>query len=313
MNSVSKFIVIFIVLCFSCSVSLASQQPKSFELILTIGETGSGNGQFRYVEDLAFSKQGDLLATDAINANVQSFNIETGKYINQFGGKGDKDGQFEKPEGIAVANNGDIFVADYASGYIQHFDKNYNHLNTFSDFGEAPGETLEAEFMSIYDNKLFLADAGNHRIDVFSLAGEFLYLFDGKNTVAGGLNRPEAAKVNSKGEVWVSDLGNNRVILYDDRGQLIGQYGKQGKLNSQFDKPTGIAIDKFDNVYVGEAHNDRVQLFDKDFNFILKFGKHGSGPGEFKNIHGLAIDGRGYLYVADTGNNRIQVFKPIFK
>ena len=312
MDKLSTLILLFTTLYFTNTFAYTAQQPKSFELVLIIGEFGTGNGQFRYVEDFAFTGKGQLLATDAVNATIQSFDAQTGKYIKKFGGKGDSNGLFNKPEGIAIASNGDIYVADYASGYIQHFDENFKHLNTFSDLGEAPGETLEAEFMSIYDNKLLLADAGNHRIDVFALTGKFLYSFDGENTIAGKLHRPEAAKVDSKGNIWVTDLGNNRIIIYDIKGNLLRQFGKRGNKIGQFDKPTGLALDKQDNVYIGEAHNDRVQMFDKDFNFILKLGKHGSNPGEFKNIHGIAIDHRGYLYVADTGNNRIQVFKPVF-
>jgi DNA-binding beta-propeller fold protein YncE len=98
-----------------------------FEHVLTIGSEGSGPGQFKYVEDFAFDKDGRLLVTDAANSTIQVFDKTTGAYIAQFGGKGDDDEHFEKPEGIAVAPNGEIFVADYATGYIKKFDAQHTN------------------------------------------------------------------------------------------------------------------------------------------------------------------------------------------
>ena len=36
--------------------------------------------------------------------------------------------------------------------------------------------------MDIHDGKLFMPEAGNHRVNVFDLDGKFLYLFGGQTT-----------------------------------------------------------------------------------------------------------------------------------
>jgi hypothetical protein len=41
-----------------------------FEHVMNIGAEGSGDGQFKYVEDFALTKDGKLLATDASRAYV---------------------------------------------------------------------------------------------------------------------------------------------------------------------------------------------------------------------------------------------------
>ena len=127
------------------SVNSHAQAPTlspgaKFEHVMDIGAKGTGDGQFNYVEDFAFDSNGNLLATDAVNATVQVFNPKTGGFIGKFGGKGDEDHQLEKPEGIAVDPDGNIFVADYNTGYVKKYDKNHKWLLTFSDFGKAPGE-----------------------------------------------------------------------------------------------------------------------------------------------------------------------------
>lgn len=100
-----------------CFGSLSYAEELQFEHVMNIGARGGGDGQFKYVEDFAFDKNGNLLVTDAANSTIQVFNKTTGEFISKFGGKGDGDGNFEKPEGIAVAPDGAIFVAE-----CQQFD-----------------------------------------------------------------------------------------------------------------------------------------------------------------------------------------------
>lgn len=283
----------------------------SFQHVMNIGSEGTGEGQFKYVEDFAFSADGLLLASDAAHAWIQAFDKTTGKFISRFGGKGDKDGNLDKPEGIAVDPAGNIFIADYNTGDIKKYDKTYKWLLTFSGYGSEPGQNIKSEFMDIRDGKLYMPEAGNHRVDVFDLNGKFLFLFGGLGSEPGKMNNPESAKFNSEGKVYVADLKNDRVQVFDMQGKFLSTWGKTGTGEGEFKAPAGIGIDKNDNVYVTEIGNDRVQVFDKDGKFLTAFGKKGSGNGEFGNLHGMIVDkATGWVYVADTANNRIQVFKP---
>src|SRR5215212_5913024 len=83
------------------SYGALAQDKVTFEHVMNIGSTGTGEGQFKYVEDFAFTKDGHLLATDAVHAFVQVFDKTSGKFISRFGGKGDDDKHLDKPEGIA--------------------------------------------------------------------------------------------------------------------------------------------------------------------------------------------------------------------
>jgi DNA-binding beta-propeller fold protein YncE len=113
----------------------ANAAVLQFRCAMTIGSVGAGEGQFRYVEDFAFSKDGRLLATDASHAFVQVFDKTSGKFITRFGGHGDGPGNLEKPEGIAVAPDVNVFVADYTSGYVKKYDPSFKWLKTFSGYG----------------------------------------------------------------------------------------------------------------------------------------------------------------------------------
>ncbi|MDP6526464.1 MAG: response regulator [Kiritimatiellia bacterium] len=201
--------------------SNADAQEFTFEHVRNIGTKGRGPAQFMYVEDFAFDSQGRLLVTDAAHAWVQVFDKTTGKYISRFGGKGDEDDQLEKPEGIAVDPDGNVFVADYTTGYVKKYDKDFKWLTTFSDYGTQPGQNIKSEFISIYNGLLYLPEAGNHRVSVFDLVGNFKFLFGEFGTGEGQLNNPEAAKANSKGEIekWIEEHGNTATAAH--RGQIL--------------------------------------------------------------------------------------------
>ncbi|MDX2506043.1 MAG: NHL repeat-containing protein [Gammaproteobacteria bacterium] len=284
-----------------------------FEHVMNIGSKGSGEGQFKYVEDFDLTVDGKyLMATDAAHAYVQVFDKTTGKFITRFGGKGDEDNNLEKPEGISTAPDGRIFVADYTTGDVKIYDKNYKWLKTFSEYGSEPGQNIKSEFTDIYDGKYYMPEAGNHRISVWDLDGNFLFTFGSKGTGDNQLNNPESFKFNSEGHAYVADLKNDRIRVYDKTGKFLFGWGESGSESGQFKAPAGIGIDKDDNVYVSEIGNNRVQVFDKSGNYLTGWGKKGSGNGEFGNLHGLFVDASsGWIYIADTANNRIQVYKPI--
>jgi len=281
-----------------------------FEHIMMIGSQGSGEAQFKYVEDFDFSIDGHLLATDAATAWVQVFDKTTGKFISRWAGKGDDDEHLEKPEGISVTPDGRIFVADYTTGEVKIYDKNYEWLNTFSEYGSEPGQNIKSEFTDIRNGLYYMPEAGNHRVSVWDLDGNFKFTFGKKGTADGELNNPEASKFNSAGVLVVTDLKNDRIQYFDDKGKHLKTFASSGSGPGQLSKPAGVGIDKDDSIYVGEIGNNRVSIFDKDGNFLGAYGSGGNGIGQFGNIHGVIVDkSTGWVYVADTANNRIQVFK----
>lgn len=292
--------------------SIAHADELKFEHVMSIGTTGDDLGQFGYVEDFDISSDGKhILVTDAAHAFVQAFDKTTGEFVARFGGKGDEDANLDKPEGISVAPNGDIYVADYNTGDVKVYDKDYAWKFTFSEYGSEPGQNIKSEFTSIRDGLYYMPEAGNHRVSVWNLEGEFQFLFGGSGTGEGQMNNPEAAKFNSEGKLYVSDLKNDRMQVFDAKGNFLFAWGSSGSEPGQFKAPAGVALDKDDNVYVTEIGNDRIQVFDKAGKLLAIWGKEGNGVGEFDNLHGVYVDqATGWIYIADTGNDRIQVYKP---
>ena len=286
--------------------------PLAFEHVLDIGSAGTGEGQFAYVQDFAFARDGQLLVTDASHAWIQLFDGRTGRYLARFGGRGGEERNLDKPEGIAVDPAGNIFVADFNMGCIKTYDVQFNWQRTFGDLGSDKEQIAKPTFIDVRDGRLYVPDIGTDRIYAFDLAGKPLFSFGGLGTAPGKLADPAAAKFAGDGRLFVTDQTNNRIQIFDATGKFLAVWGRVGTEPGEFKSPAGLAFDADDNVYVTEIGNNRVQVFDKAGKLLAMWGRKGSGPGEFANPRGIMVDKTtGRVFVADTGNNRIQVFRPV--
>ena len=110
-----------------------------------------------------------------------------------------------------------------------------------------------------------MADRGNRRIQVFTVAGEYV--------TQGFVNRPgpsasTTARVAFSADpeqrhIYTNDFGNGRVWILDRRTlEIVGEFGSLGSEPGQFRNLHHIAVDSNNTVYGAEVgQNRRVQKF----------------------------------------------------
>ena len=117
--------------------------------------------------------------------------------LGEAGQPGSGPGQLNEPCDVIVGPNGDIFVSDGHSGQspdppegrtgrILKFDSEGNFIKEWGEIGFRPGQfrTPHAlEFDS--QGRLFVADRGNHRIQIFSQDGELLDIYQRYSRISG--------------------------------------------------------------------------------------------------------------------------------
>lgn len=168
------------------------------ELQLSWGGSGSGDGEFDGAIGIAVDGSDNIYVADIDNHRIQVFD-SNGNFLFKFGSEGSESGQFRRPRDVTVDSNGNIYVADTDNSRIQMFDSEGRFLrmwgwgvrdeaNEFQvcESSETPchagiagsgdgqfGGQLGLEGLAInpIDNILFAADAGNNRIQAFSLLG----------------------------------------------------------------------------------------------------------------------------------------------
>jgi hypothetical protein len=201
-------------------------------------------------------------------------------------------------------------------------------------------------------NRVYVADTGNHRIQIFEYDGAaaggavtYLSEFGRYGDGEGEFNSPEDVFVDAFGMVWVADTGNHRIQIFDADGNYQGEFGTYYDVTGTFHSPSSVVVsplqlrepfeDSFFYVYVSDTGNHRIQRFkivpsDKDKSEVDEWGSYGDGDGQFHLPEGIALDPiepqfpnkqppkyqndttpedwEAHLYVADMGNHRVQYF-----
>jgi len=188
--------------------------------------------------------------------------------------------------------------------------------------GAGDGQFVNPRAMALSpQGQVYVADSGNHRIQIFDQSGTFLKSWDVPAGNASGQVGDEmwGIAVSSDGKVYISDTWNHRVEIFDEDGNFIGEFGAfadaQGDAQAfpgSFWGPRDIVLDSDGNVFVADTGNKRIQKFTADGKFLGSWGGSGIEPGHFEEPTGLAIDTSGNIYVADAWNQRVQVFDANF-
>lgn len=189
------------------------------------------------------------------------------------------------------------------------------HQLSFGGWGASDGDFDKPCGLAVDRSGLvYVADAGNGRVQVFDAEGRFRRKFGrgegGWLKKVGKLVTPAGVAVDQTGTCYVADVKSG-VLKYDKDGQYLGQFATKGKGEDQLNWPRGICFDADGNLWVVDSHSDRVLLFDPQGRLLLAFGGPGRDPegrGQFQRPSVLVIDSEGCLYVTDTLNNRVQKF-----
>jgi len=193
----------------------------------------------------------------------------------------------------------------------------FGYLLKWGELGSGPGQ-LDHPYDVALDasGNVYVADYGNHRIQVFTGTGAFLHEWGSLGSGQGQFSHPHAVAVDQGGRVYVADHANHRVQVFTTGGALLAEWGSFGSGSGQFNTPTGIAVDNTGNVYVVDGRNFRVQVFTASGQFLRAWGSPGSGPGQFGDASfpgyipwAICVDAAGMVYVTEINSApRIQVF-----
>jgi len=175
-------------------------------------------------------------------------------------------------------------------------------LRQFGSWGSGKGQFAAPRAVAVSaSNRIFVADSGNHRVQVFLSDGTLVGGWGRRGGGPGEFLFPSGVAVGPKGDVFVADTGNDRVQVFDSDGTFARQWPLRA--------PGAIAVSAT-QVAVAEPDGSRIQIFGLDGAQARTIGAFGDGPGQFKHPSGLAWDEEGDLVVADGGNHRIQRLDP---
>lgn len=243
----------------------------------------------------------NLYVVDTNNHRIQLY-TSTGNFILTIGSEGSGAGQLSYPSDIAIGADSRVYILDNGNNRIQIFDKNGKWIKSIGHFGSGnaefnlskPGISRDgiiskpgAIAIDSISELLYVADAGNQRIQVFNTDGDYLY-----SLANGQLNQPSGLAVNIyTGDLYVSDTGNHHVLQIQLDRTII-------TWNWDFNQPQGIEFDALTGaVYLANITptGSKILIFDSNGNFLNSYGY----PLQFMRPTGLALNFNGSLFVAD--------------
>lgn len=173
---------------------------------------------------------------------------------------------FNKPTDVVISKTtGEIFISDgYGNSRIHRLDAEGNHIMSWGTSGTDPGEfNLPHNLALIDDEEVIVCDRESHRVQVYSVDGEYKREWMAHKAVA-----VEVTGTGADVRIYIAEQGptsgspnrgveniGNRIGVYDREGNRVARFGstKFGEEPDQFLWPHSIAIDSKGDVYVAEV------------------------------------------------------------
>jgi DNA-binding beta-propeller fold protein YncE len=244
--------------------------------------TSFGAGLFVLPHGIHVDRDGNVWVTDSQGNKAGTKGHQVVKFspagevlmkLGRAGVAGNGPDTFNEPCDVITAPNGDIFVADGhsgqsdkppvgATGRIMKFTKDGKFVKQWGRIGSAPGEFRTPHALA-FDTRgrLFVADRGNHRIQIFDQDGKFLDSYQQFSRVSGLFITPddmlyaidsETNSTNHPGWTTGIRIGRasaDKVTAFIPPHPVDGRpYGAAGE---------GVAVDRDGNVYAAEGPTSR--------------------------------------------------------
>lgn len=196
-------------------------------------------------------RDGRVVVTDTHYSRVVIFTPD-GKVDKIFGKKGKSGGEIGNPVGVTEASDGTIYICEYGlQDRVQQLTTDGEFIRTFGCSGVGPGEFQRPSGVVVRNNKIYVVDAVNNRIQEFSKQGKFIKSI----TVEPELYLPYDMKFDKDGNFFIIEYGNNCVTKLAPDGAFIGRFKpKEDGLKT----PWGIAVDSKGVIYVADTGNRRI-------------------------------------------------------
>jgi DNA-binding beta-propeller fold protein YncE len=137
-----------------------------------IGSKGEGQGEFREPCGIAIDSDGNIYVADTGNHRVQKLKPD-GTFLAEWRGA---DPGFDAPREIAIGSDKAIYVVDEGRAEIVKFAADGNVLATWGARGSGNGQFNPPTAVAVdaKNNKVYVADAENGRIQIFDTNGQFV-------------------------------------------------------------------------------------------------------------------------------------------
>ena len=263
-----------------------------------IREVGRGSYAWSFAHTVRIDKDDNIWAVDKGSDLVVKFN-QAGRIVWVFGRRKESaddetgpwehpqpplahvDGLFRQPTDVAWDSKGNTYISDgYINSRVAKYDANGDWVKSWGEPGTGPGQFRLPHAIAVdAQDRIYVGDRSNRRIQVFDAEGTFLRMFTidvppppGTRPVNG--NTPTgaaaAAAIGAPNSICITP-GPNQVMFVGEstypgrlfkvslEGKVLGVIGRSGRQLKQFSGVHQLACPSATEVYAAETSNWRVQ------------------------------------------------------
>lgn len=208
-------------------------------------------------EKICVFKDGRIAVADTHYHRVVFFD-RAGRVTEMLGSHGKGPSQFIYPVAIVQDADENFYVCEYGNNdRVQKFSKAGKLLLQFGSFGTGPGQFQRPSGIVWHAGRVYVVDAFNNRIQVFSDSGKFLEIL-GADKPSVGLDYPYDIAKSDTGDLFIVEYGAGRVTRLDMHGNLLGRFGTTGTAAGEMATPWGLTVDSQLRVWVADTGNRRI-------------------------------------------------------
>ena len=245
---------------------------------------------------VALDDSGNIYVTSGGKHSICVYDA-VGRPKSTIGERGSGNGQFSNPRGIAI--KGDVmYIADYSNNRVQKLTTGGTYLLAFGHEGSGEeGSALKGPLGVCVDReeRVIVADYGNHRIQLYSSNGVSLHTINGSTGVMQFVC-PCAVAVDPHGNVHVAAKphaqNTTAVTVFSPSGAYVRSYGALRNAMSIDVHRTG------QSVVCEYGKRNAVQIFGPDGEQLGAVQTEGS-------VFALALDKDCSLYVTMHQANKL--------
>ena len=234
-----------------------THQVVVFDNRLKYSHLIGNQGDFKSIGGIAVNDETQhVYVADQLSNCVKKFKLG-GQFVTEIGRKGIACGEFRSPCGLHVSGTESLYVCDSNNHRIQvfHHDK---FAYAFGQRGSDPGcfEKPEDLAMNSTENKLFISSV--NRVQVFTVSGQFLKVFDHFGGASHKLVTPVGVCCTPDGHILISSYGTHCVHVLKEDGTYISAIKGSHKDKEWFVFPAGVIVRDNGNIVIASSGSHQL-------------------------------------------------------
>ena len=227
--------------------------------LATVGFSGVGGGELQQPNGIAVDPAGNIYVADASSQRLLTFNPDgtPGKQLSA------SELKYFGARSVVTGPNKLLYVLDQGNSRVAVVDPASDRVFEWGKYGTGDGEFVEPTGLEIGDNRVYVADTGNNRIQTFDLDGKFISQWPVPEWTTYPWRYPDMAFDIDTRKLYVTSPIDKEILVFDSSGNRLESLKPTD--TAALENPSALAIAATTTnkrLYVVNTGSSKVSIFE---------------------------------------------------